>query len=129
MNRYPGLEYDAARKRARFDCYLPGTSGRSRRRRSVPAETRAEALRLWREFVEELAAEAQASRETGEHSAPSDKPTIVPTLREFIESSYCTIAAAFKPSTMRTQANIVQKRLLPVFADVRLDAISSVSVT
>ncbi len=44
MTRHPGFSYDAARKRARFDCYVPGSAGRLRRQRTVFADTRAEAL-------------------------------------------------------------------------------------
>jgi integrase len=126
MSRHPGFAYNASTKCARFDCYVPGTSGRLRRRRTVIAQDRAEALRLWREFVEEIAVQPEAIPQPDDHTPV--KATIAPTLREFIESHYDTIAAGFKPSTRRTQANIIKKRLLPVFGEVKLDAISAVSV-
>lgn len=128
MNRYPGFEYDAEQKRARFDCYVPGTSGRSRRRRTVSADTRAEALRLWREFVDELA--AAGTTKAADEQLPTSPPQLiaVPTLKQFVEDHYETIAAGFKPSTRRSHGSIIKNRLLPVFGDEALDAFSSVSL-
>jgi integrase len=121
MSRHPGFEYDAAKKRARFDCYLPGSAGKVRRRRTVEAETRTEALALWRSFVDELAAESK-------DAASPRKPIVTPTLRVFVADQFETIAAGLKESTRRSHRNIIGKRILPVFGDMRLDAISSVSV-
>ncbi len=122
MSRHPGFEYDAAKKRAYFDCYLPGSAGRVRRRRTVAAETRAEALALWRSFVDELAAESRGA------ATPRKRIVEPPTLRVFVADQFETIAAGLKESTRRSHRNIIGKRLLPVFGETRLDAISSVSV-
>ena len=122
MSRHPGFEYDAAKKRARFDCYLPGSAGKVRRRRTVEAETRAEALALWRSFVDELATESKDA------ATPRKRIVEPPTLRVFVADQFETIAAGLKESTRRSHRNIIGKRLLPVFGETRLDAISSVSV-
>lgn len=97
MTRHPGFSYDAARKRARFDCYVPGSAGRSRRR-TVFADTRPEALALWRKFVEELS-DAGSAAETAPAAAPPDHP---PTLPEFVDAHFTTIAVGLKRSTQQS---------------------------
>jgi integrase len=123
MSRHPGFEYDAAKKRAHFDCYLPGSAGKIRRRRTVLAETRAEALARWRSFVEELAIESKGQ----DSPAPSERVE-APTLQAFVAGHFETIAAGLKASTRRSHRNILSNRLLPVFGETRLDGISSVVV-
>jgi integrase len=133
MSRHPGFSYDATRKRAHFNCYVPGTAGKLRRRRTVEAESRAEALHLWRHFLDELAQEAIGKpKEELVVVAPPQPivPAVVsaPTLREFVDAQFETIAAGLKPSTQRSHRSIIANRILPVFGDMRLDAISSVVV-
>jgi integrase len=142
MSRHPGFTYDAATKRAYFDCYVPGTAGKLRRRRTVDAATRAEALHLWRVFLDELAEKADGEKMTSPptFSASSPQVSIVfaassagelkpaPTLREFIDSTFATIAAGLKRSTQRSHRAILRSRLLPEFGETRLDAITSVAV-
>jgi integrase len=133
MSRHPGFSYDANRKRAHFNCYVPGTAGKRRRRRTVDAENRSEALHLWRAFLDELAQEGAGNRREAPVPVASLEPIVpdvvsVPTLREFVDSQFETIAAGLKPSTQRSHRSIIANRLLPVFGGVRLDAISSVVV-
>jgi integrase len=132
MNRHPGFSYNATTKCAHFNCYVPGSAGKVRRRRTVPAETRAKALSLWRAFVDELAEEAAGkAKEETPVSTPlsqSAEPTTVPTLREFVNAMFDTIAAGLKPSTQRSHRSVIACRLLPEFGDTKIDAISSVAV-
>ncbi|MCU1349875.1 MAG: site specific recombinase [Acidobacteria bacterium] len=128
MSRHPGFTYDPANKRARFDCYVPGTSGKLRRRRSVSAATRAEALALWREFLDELAREARGEIAPSKLAGTADTNR-VPTLHEFCDAYYEKIAAGLKPNTRRSHGGIIRKRLLPVFGAVPMNEIKSVAVT
>jgi integrase len=123
MSRHPGFEYDAAKKVARFDCYVPGSAGKLRRRRTVPAKTRPEALTLWRSFVDELAAEAERK-----DSVPA-VPRVIPTLNAYIDDYFEKIIAGLRKSTQRSHRNIVSKQLLPLLGEVRLDAITSIAVS
>lgn len=125
MSAYVGFHYDAAKRRAHFDCRVPGSAGTKRRRKTVYAETRADALALWRAFTSAVAEEAEA---------PAGPPAVelvcseVPTLAVFVETHYTGIAAAHKPSTRKTQESIIRNRLLPVLGTLPLDKISSLVV-
>lgn len=123
MSRHPGFEYDTTKKVARFDCYVPGSAGKLRRRRTVPANTRADALALWRSFVDELAAEAERK------DSVLVVPRVVPTLSVFVDGYFEKIIAGLRESTQRSHRNIVSKRLLPLLGAVRLDAITSIAVS
>jgi hypothetical protein len=129
MSRHPGFSYDAARKRARFDCYVPGTAGAKRRRKTVSAATRAEALALWRAFLDELAAETAGASRTPAVAANvplADDVGSALTLREFVDRHFETIAAGLRPSTQRSHRSIIAQRLMPTFGDVKLDSITTI---
>jgi integrase len=129
--RYPGFDFDPATKRAHFDSRVPGTGGQKRRRRTVAAETRGEALKLWRDFVEEL--EAEKPNEIAPPSAvaapapPAAAPP-VPTLSEFVDRYFPIICRGLKRSTQVSQGNAIRNRLLPVFGARPLDTITSIAV-
>jgi len=46
----PGFRFDGRRKRAHFEVTLPGTNGRVRRRKTIEASNRMEALTLFLQF-------------------------------------------------------------------------------
>ncbi|MCM2316549.1 MAG: site-specific integrase, partial [Thermoanaerobaculia bacterium] len=119
MTRYPGFSYDAKTKTAHFDCYVPGSAGRLRRRKTVTDLTRKAALDAWRTFVDGLAATS---------NQPDTLPPEIPTLVAFIASTYPKISAGFKPSTKRSHGNILKLHLLPTFGALRLDRITAVHV-
>jgi integrase len=140
--RYPGFDFDSATKRAHFDRRVPGSVGTKRRRRTVEAETRADALALWRSFGDELANEAagiaaNASPALVVAASPASAVTIaassaapIPTLREFVARYYTpTIRQAFKRRTQVSHDSVIERQLLPALGDLPLDAISAVVVT
>jgi hypothetical protein len=59
----PGFRFDAKHRRALFEVTLPGSGGRRRRRKTVDASTRDEALRLFRQFREAVLAERKKEPE------------------------------------------------------------------
>jgi hypothetical protein len=59
----PGFRFDGKRRRACFEVVLPGTHGRRRRRKTVEASTRDEALALFRKFRTESLAKRAAKPE------------------------------------------------------------------
>lgn len=111
--RIPGFEYDARRRRAHFDIYVPGSKGRTRRRRTVEHVTRDEALAAWREF--------RTSCSDGEPAAPL-------TLRQFVSDYYGLISAALRPSTIQTQRRIIKNHLLRFFGEMLLEEITTIRV-
>ena len=142
MSAYPGFEWDATKKRAHFDKRVPGSSGTKRRRKTVCADSRNEALALWREFEEEVAAEVASPAPAAVASPAPNNPAVAPvvpslavtaqpppTLRAFFDEYYPRIKAALKPRTQRTQESIIKTRLLPVFGDTPLDRITSIAVS
>ena len=54
MKQLPGFSYDARKKRAVFDGYVPGMRGRVRRHRTVENVTRDRALAEWSAFRTDL---------------------------------------------------------------------------
>ncbi|HVR40758.1 MAG TPA: tyrosine-type recombinase/integrase [Thermoanaerobaculia bacterium] len=111
--RIPGFEYDSKRRRVRFDVYVPGKKGRARRRRTVEHVTRDEALAAWREF--------RASCVEGTPRGPL-------TFRQFNESYYDLIAAALRPSTVKTQRHIMKNHLIRFFGETLLEEITTIRV-
>lgn len=135
--RYPGFSYNPSTKVGFFDCRVPGSVGKKRRRRTVHAETKEEAKALWRAFMDELAAEAAgapkaaaATRSVSSvaaRAARSEESTS--TLAEFVEKFYWpVIRVAYKRHTQVSHDSIIKNRLLPIFGALRLDAITTVVV-
>ncbi len=54
--RTPGLRWDPKTKTAKVTVCIPGTSGKVRRRRTIYAQTRADAVSEWKAFRDEVAA-------------------------------------------------------------------------
>ena len=94
MKQLPGFSYDARKKRAEFDGYVPGMRGRVRRQRTVENVSRDRALAEWSAFRLEL----QSGRAI-------DGPL---TFRQFVGLFYDVIAARHEESTRRTQRNIIK---------------------
>jgi integrase len=115
MKQLPGFSYDARKKRAVFDGYVPGTHGRVRRQRTVENVTRDKALTEWRTFRADL----QSGRAV-------EGPL---TLRDFVARYYDVIAARHEESTRVTQRSIIKNHLLRYFGDTYLDAITTIRVT
>jgi integrase len=138
--RYPGFSYDPSTKVGFFDCRVPGSVGKKRRRRTVHAETREEAKALWRAFMDELAAEGagrpRAAKTAAMPAVPAaalaaraEETSATPTFAEFVERYYWPIIRlAFKRRTLISHDAIIKNRLLPTLGALRLDAISAVVV-
>jgi integrase len=137
--RYPGFSYDPSTKVGFFDCRVPGSVGKKRRRRTVHAETKEEAKALWRAFMDELAAEAAGGSKAAKTAAAAvqvavpaartNEASAAPTFGEFVERYYWPIIRlAFKRRTLISHDSIIKNRLLRAFGELRLDAISTVVV-
>lgn len=114
MKQLPGFKYDGRKKRATFDGYVRGSSGRVRRQRTIDNVTRDQALALWREFRADL-----------DSGRAAEGPV---TLRQFLQRFYDRISASQQASTRATQQTIIRNHLLRYFGDWNLDDITSVAV-
>jgi len=114
MKQLPGFSYDARKKRAVFDGYVPGTNGRVRRQKTIENVTRDRALAAWSVFRSEL-----------ESGRVVEGPM---TLRQFVDRFYDLISARHEESTRTTQRNLIKNHLLRYFGDAYLDAITMIRV-
>lgn len=112
-NRLVGFSYDARSGIARFSMYVPGTAGRERKRATVRADSRDEAIRLWSAF---------RGRATAGFRRASPE---APTFREFIDEHFSSIAANVSPKTARDYRYVIERHLLPALGALSLDEITS----
>jgi len=113
VTRLPGFSYDAKRRRARLDIYVPGEKGRVRRRRTLEGVTRDVALAEWRKFRDACVA---------------PQPSGPVTLKQFTDSYYPLIAAGLAPSTATTQRAIIRNHLIRYFGETELTSITSIRI-
>jgi integrase len=114
--KLPGFAYDARRRVATFYCFVPGTDGRKRRKRTLTdVPSRAEAIRLWTAFRDEL------EREALEPAAFAKRPT----LKAFVDDHYDEMTARLRPATREFYGAFLRRHLLPKFGTVPLDQLTS----
>lgn len=109
----PGFRFDGRTSRAFFEVILPGTGGHSRKRKTVTASTRDEALTLFRAFRSETLA--------GRASEPK-------LFSEFIARFWPLIRLRLGEKTAERESYIVEKILVPFFGQHRLDKINTALV-
>ena len=114
--KLPGFAYDARRRIATFYCFVPGTDGRKRHKRKLTdVPSRAEAIRLWTDFREELEREAL---EPAKFTRP-------PTLAEFVSERFVEMTARLRPATRRYYGDFLRRHLIPRLGDVPMDQLTS----
>lgn len=114
--KLPGFSYNASRRIATFYCFVPGTDGRKRRKRTLTdVPSRSEAIRLWNAFREEL-----------EHEAL--EPAVFakrPTLKAFVDDKFDEMTARVRPATREFYGAFLRRHLLPKFGEVPMDQLTS----
>ena len=114
--KLPGFAYNAGRRVATFYCFVPGTDGRKRRKRTLTnVPSRSEAIKLWNAFREELENEAL-------------NPAVFakrPTLRAFVTDHFDDMTARIRPATREHYTAFLRRHLLPKFGDVPMDQLTS----
>ena len=106
--RLVGFEYDEAAGIAHFSMYVPGTSGRDRKRATVRAESYDDAVKQWSAF--------RARVRVG-IARPSPE---APTFREFVADYWPAIEANVSPKTARDYRYAINRHLLGAFGALRL---------
>jgi len=109
----PGFRFDGKRGRACFEVTLPGTSGRFRRRKTVDAATRDQALTLFRQFRA-----AVLAGQSGEPEVFSD----------FVGRFWPLIQMRLAPRTASYEKAVVDTILVPFFGPYRLEGINAALV-
>jgi hypothetical protein len=82
----PGFSYDSKKHIAHFSLYVPKTSGKLRRERTVQAESGEEAIRLWQVFRLEISEKPSAPE-------PPSRPRVITFaafVTEYLEKDLCS---------------------------------------
>jgi hypothetical protein len=106
----PGFCFDGKRRRACFEVTLPGTGGRLRRRKTVKASTRDEALNLFRQFRAAVLSERNA------------KPEF---FSDYVQLFWPMIRMRLGAKTAEEESLVVEKILIPFFGSYRLEKINA----
>ena len=107
-----GFSWDAKHGIARCNVYFKGGGGKTRKRITIRANSRDEALERWIAF-----------RKRWRYASADQQD--VPTLRTFVDNYFAEITAGLKPATTRDYLYTLRGRLLPEFGDMKLDEITS----
>lgn len=118
--RIPGFSYNPKKHLAHFSLYVPKTNGKLRRERTVHAESREEAIRLWQTFRDEISGKAPAPE-------PPAQPRTM-TFGEFVTEYLEKICARRAAKTLAIYRTIAFTRLIPHFGGKPLDTIRSCDV-
>ncbi len=105
-----GFEWDPRRKVAKIDLYVPGTAGTARKRRTIHAESKDDALAVWRQLREE----------TQRGTAHDIKPW---TLSRYVKEIFPNLQARVSASTAKMQEEALERYVMPTLAGRKLSAI------
>jgi len=109
----PGFSFDGKCRRAFFEVTLPGTGGRVRRRKTVKALTREEALNLFRKF---------------RAAVLSEKSTNPEFFSDYVQRFWPMIQMRLGATTAEQESLVVEKILDPFFGSYRLAKINAALV-
>lgn len=112
MKRPVGLKsYEKRTKRAVFECIVPGTGARVRKRKVVT-------VTAWDNLLEQLA----AFREGIKHPESAvTLPDEIPTLRAYVTQEWESISSRLSPNKRKNHHAVLQHHILPTLGNVRLD--------
>jgi integrase len=115
MTRPTGLKsYDKRSKKAIFECVVPGTRSRSRKRKVVTVDG-------WDDLLQQL----KAFRDGVQH--PEDAvvlPGDVPTIRTYVTTCWDSFSSRLSPKKRGNHNALLELHLLPFLGNVRLDRIT-----
>jgi integrase len=115
MTRPAGLKsYDKRSKKAVFECIVPGTRSRQRKRKVITVES-------WDDLLHQL----KLFRDSIQHPERAlILPGDIPTLRTYIDAAWENISSRVSPAKRVNQHAMIKHHLLPVLGNVRLDRIT-----
>jgi integrase len=115
MTRPTGLKsYDKRSKKAIFECVVPGTRSRSRKRKVIT-------VKGWDDLLQQL----KTFRDSVQH--PEDAvmlPGDVPTIRAYVTTCWDAFSSRLSPKKRGNHNALLELHLLPFLGNVRLDRIT-----
>jgi integrase len=115
MTRPTGLKsYDKRTKKAIFECVVPGTQSRSRKRKVVN-------VKGWDDLLRQL----KVFRDSVQH--PEDAvmlPGDVPTIRAYVTTSWDVFSSRLSPKKRGNHHALLELHLLPFLGNVRMDRVT-----
>jgi hypothetical protein len=106
--RLVGFSYDLKTQLASLSAYVPGSSGRERKRKTVFAATYDDAVRLWTAFRERV-------------KNGNLRPPVAPFFSEYIAAYFDDVATQVSRRCARDYRYAIDKHLLPFFGKRRLN--------
>jgi integrase len=113
--RLVGFSYDPKTQLASLSAYVPGSSGRERKRKTVFAATYDDAIRLWTAFRERV-------------KNRNLRPAVAPFFSEYIAEYFDDVATQVSRRCARDYRYAIDKHLLPFFGNRRLNEITTALV-
>lgn len=115
MTRPAGLKsYDKRSKKAVFECIVPGTHSRQRKRKVVTVESWDDLLHQLKRFRDSVRHPEQVITVAGE----------VPTMRSYVTSAWDSVSSRLSIAKCKHQYGLLQHHVLPVLGNVRLNQIT-----
>jgi integrase len=115
MHRPTGLKsYDKRTKKAIFECVVPGTQSRSRKRKVVTVtgwDNLLEQLKIFRDSVQHPELVATLSSD-------------IPTIREYVTSTWEALSNGLSCNKRTNQQALLDHHVLPFLGNVRLDRVT-----
>jgi integrase len=115
MQRPTGLKsYDKRSKKAIFECVVPGTQSRSRKRKVVTVDG-------WDDLLQQL----KAFRDSVQH--PEDAvvlPGDIPTIRDYVTTCWDAFSSRLSPKKRGNHNALLEHHLLPFLGNVRMDRVT-----
>jgi len=115
MTRPIGLKsYDKRTKKAIFECSVPGTGARVRKRKVVKVTG-------WNNLLEQL----KIFRDSVQHPEESNVlPVDIPTIREYVTSAWESFSSALSCNKKTNQQALLEHHVTPFLGNVRLDRVT-----
>ena len=105
-----GFDWDPKRKVAKIDLFVPGTGGTVRKRRTLHADSKDDALEVWRTL--------RAATQSG--TASDGRPW---TLKRYVAEVWPKLQARVAPSTAEMQEETLERYVMPTLAERKLETI------
>jgi integrase len=106
--------YDKYTKKAVFECIVPGTGARIRKRKVVTVKS-------WDDLLEQLRG-FRESIQHPEHATPL--PGDIPTLRTYVATSWESISSRLSEAKRKNHYAILTHHIIPALGNVRLDHVT-----
>ena len=115
MNRPTGLKsYDKRSKKAVFECVIPGTRSRSRKRKVVT-------VKGWDDLLQQL----KAFRDSVQHPEVAIVlPGDIPTIRAYVTTCWDAFSSRLSPKKRGNHNALLELHLLPFLGNVRMDRVT-----